>query len=75
MANKNNDGLRKWALFSGIAIQMGVVIALGSFFGVYLDEKYPNDYSAFTVIFSLLGVFLAMYSVIKQLQKINKDEN
>lgn len=74
MANKDDNGLRKWAIFSGVAIQMGVIIGLGVFLGVTLDEKYPNKYSAFTVIFSLSGVFLAMYTVIKQLQKMNKNE-
>lgn len=74
MANNDNNGLRKWAVFSGIAIQMGVIIGLGVFLGVTLDEKYPNEYSAFTVIFSLGSVFIAIYAVIKQLQKINKNE-
>lgn len=75
MVRKDDNGLKKWAVFSGIAIQMGVVIALGAFLGVYLDKKFPNEYSAFTIICSLTGVFLAMYWVIKQLQKFNKDEN
>lgn len=74
MAKKNDNGIRKWAVFSGIGIQMGVIIGLGVFLGVTLDEKYPNDSSAFTVILSLSSVFLAMYAVIKQLQKINKND-
>lgn len=74
MPEKDDNGLKKWAIFSGIAIQMGVVIAAGAFLGVYLDKKFPNNYSAFTVIFSLAGVFLAIYWVIKQLQKFNKDD-
>lgn len=74
MPKKDDNGLKKWAIFSGIAIQMGVVIAAGAFLGVYLDKKFPNNYSAFTVIFSLAGVFLAIYWVIKQLQKFNKDD-
>ncbi|MGO3184433.1 MAG: AtpZ/AtpI family protein [Aequorivita sp.] len=70
----NNDGLRKWAVFSGIAIQMGVTIGLGVFVGIKLDERYPNEYSAFTIIFSLLGVFISLYAVIKQLERINKKD-
>lgn len=73
MANKDDNGLRKWAIFSGIALQMGAVIAIGAYLGVYLDKKYPNQYSAFTIICSLAGVFLAMYSVIKQVQKFDKN--
>ena len=67
MANKDGNGLRKWAIFTGIAMQMGIL-------GVYLDKKFVNSYSAFTVICSLTGVFLAMYSVIKQVQKFNKND-
>ena len=67
----NNDGIRKWAVFSGIAIQMGVTIGLGVFAGIKLDESFPNKYSAYTIIFSLLGVFISLYAVIKQLQKMN----
>lgn len=74
MAKKNDNGIRKWAIFSGIGIQMGVIIGIGVYLGVTLDEKYPNSYSAFTVIFSLSSVFLAMYAIIKQLQKINKND-
>lgn len=73
MANKN-DGLRKWAVFSGIAIQMGVTIGIGVFAGIKLDESFPNKYSTFTIIFSLLGVFISLYAVIKQLQKMNDKE-
>lgn len=74
MAKDDNNGLKKWAIFSGIALQMGIVIAIGAYLGVYLDEKYPNQYSAFTIICSLAGVFLAMYSVISQLNKFNKND-
>lgn len=70
----DNDGIRKWAVFSGIAIQMGVTIGLGVFAGIKLDESYPNKYSAFTIIFSLLGVFVSLYAVIKQLERMNKKD-
>ncbi|MCG2417409.1 AtpZ/AtpI family protein [Aequorivita sp. F47161] len=70
----NNNNLRKWAVFSGIAIQMGVTIGIGVFAGNKLDEIYPNQYSAYTIIFSLLGVFIALYAVIKQLQNMNKKD-
>lgn len=74
MSDDGNNGLRKWAVFSGIAVQMGVTIGLGAFVGVKLDENYPNEYSTFTVIFSLLGVFISLYALIKQLQNLNKKE-
>lgn len=74
MSAGDDNGLRKWAVFSGIAIQMGVTIGLGAFIGVELDKRYPNQYSAYTIIFSLLGVFISLYALIKQLQNLNKKE-
>ncbi len=70
----NNNNLRKWAVFSGIAIQMGVTIGIGVFAGRKLDKIFPNKYSANTIIFSLLGVFISLYAVIKQLQNMNKKD-
>jgi cell shape-determining protein MreD len=70
----NHNNLRKWAVFSGIAIQMGVTIGIGVFAGIKFDESYPNEYSAYTIIFSLLGVFISLYAVIKQLQNMNKKD-
>lgn len=74
MSDDGNKSLKNWAVFSGIAIQMGVTIGIGAFIGVKLDENYPNKHSAFTIIFSLLGVFISMYALIKQLQNLNKKD-
>lgn len=74
MQNKDNSGLKKWMVFSGIALQMGFLIGLGAFAGIKLDERYPKKYPVFTIILSLLGVFLGLYVVIKQLSKISKDD-
>lgn len=69
---KNSTPLHKYIQFTGMAFQMGVTIALFTFLGTWLDEKNPNEYSLFTVICSLFGVFASLYLVIKQVQKINK---
>lgn len=74
MSSDENEGLKKWAVFSGIAIQMGVTIGLGAFVGTKLDHRFPNKYSAYTIIFSLLGVFISLYVLIRQLQKYNKED-
>ncbi|WP_411029434.1 AtpZ/AtpI family protein [Spongiimicrobium sp. 3-5] len=58
--------LNAYAKFSGIAIQMIVIIGLGSWGGVKLDEKYPNEYHIFTLICSLASVAIATYMVIRQ---------
>ena len=70
--NKNN--LNKWLVFMGIPFQMGIVIFLFTYFGIWLDEKYSNGSSSlFSFIFSLLSVFISLYNVIRQLKNINKN--
>lgn len=66
--------LNKWLQLINIPIQMGVVIFLFSYLGHYLDEKYGNINNPNTKIFTLLGVFLALYNVIRQVNQLNKEE-
>ena len=73
--NQNNkEGDRKpplynYAKYSGIAFQMVAIILIGVFGGVKLDEYLQLGFPVFTVVFSLLSVFLAIYYVIKDLLK------
>lgn len=63
----------KWLSLITIPIQMGLVIYLFHFLGVWLDEKYQLSFCE--QAFTLLGVVVAMYYVIKQLNQINKNED
>ncbi len=67
--------LNKYVYFSSMAFQMGIVIAAGTIFGQWLDTKYANDYSLFTVIFSLLAVFASLYLMIKKVLSISKSKD
>jgi len=69
---KKKNQLHKYIYFSSMAFQMGIVIAIGTFFGQWLDAKYENDYSLFTIIFSLLAVFGSLYLMIKKVTSISK---
>lgn len=73
--SKSNKPLKKYARFSGIAIQMGVTIYLGSKLGEWLDLKYVNENQLYTKICTLVAVFLAMISVILQVSKLSKDND
>jgi len=77
--NKNlrekKNTLNKYLRFSTIAFQMIAIICVCSFLGVWLDKKYSNAYSAYTVICALFGVAVAMYLVIKQVIQMNNDDN
>ena len=67
--------LNKYIRFSGIAFQMGLTIYLGSLLGEWLDEKYPNDNALYTKICTLVAVFGAMFSIIRQVSKLSKDDD
>ena len=62
--------LNKYIRFTGIALQMGLTIYVGSLLGEWLDQKYPNDSELYTKICTLAAVFGAIYSVIRQVIKI-----
>lgn len=50
--------------------QMGIIIALGVWGGIKLDEIFPvTKFPIFTITFSLLSVLGAMYWMIKDLLK------
>lgn len=67
---KKNTGLQNAAKLSGVGIQMGLTIYLGNLLGSWLDTKFETNYLEITV--TLLAIFLSMYSMIRQVNNINK---
>ena len=61
----------KWLVFMNIPFQMGLIIFLGVIFGQWLDEKFKIEGSILTIVFSLLAVFIALYNVIRQVNKMS----
>jgi len=55
-----------------IPAQMGIVIFLFAYLGQYLDEKYQSE--NYVKIFTVVGVFLALYNVIRQVNQMSKNE-
>ncbi|WP_396180937.1 AtpZ/AtpI family protein [Flavobacterium sp.] len=70
-SNKSKP-LNKWIQLISIPAQMGMVIFLFAYLGQYLDEKYQSE--NYVKIFTIVGVFLAMYNVIRQVNQLNKNE-
>ena len=56
--------------YSGIAIQMALIIVVFNFFGEKLGDRFEKE--RIPSLITLLGVFLAMFSVIIQVLKENK---
>jgi hypothetical protein len=73
--NKQQDkAINKYIYFSSVVFQMAITITIAAFAGQWLDEKYPNNYSLFTVILSLSAVFGSLYLVIKRVLLMNKED-
>jgi F0F1-type ATP synthase assembly protein I len=68
MANKP---LNNWMQLISIPVQMGSIIFIFAKIGMYLDEQYPNESNVWFLIFTLLGVALSLYNVIRQVNLIN----
>ena len=66
---KQKKSLNKAIHLSGAGLQMGVTIYLGFILGKWLDSVFETAFLTQTV--TLLAIFLAMYSLIKQANKIN----
>jgi uncharacterized membrane protein len=62
----------KWLALINIPIQMGVIVFLFSYFGNWLDTKYPNPNTIYVKILTLVGVSIAFYNINRQLKDINK---
>lgn len=56
-----------------IPFQMILIIFLGVILGKKLDAYFNNEF-LFTVIFSLVSVFIALYMVICNVNNINKND-
>lgn len=63
--DRRSKGLSDFAKYSGMAFQMFAVIFITVWGGMKLDKLAGNQTPVFTIILSLLGVFAAIYTVIK----------
>jgi ATP synthase protein I len=68
-----NRPLNKWLQFANIPFQMGLIIFVGVFIGNKLDVYFKKE-NMFTIIFSLVSVFVALYVVIKSVINMGKND-
>jgi len=61
--------LKNFAVFIGVGMQMLMIIVGGTFLGIWLDGKFISWSPAFTIASSLISVFLALYYVLRKLNK------
>lgn len=64
-----NKGIRDFARYSGIAFQMVGIILVTTWGGIKLDKLAGVEKPVFTIILSLIGVFAAIYTAVKDFIK------
>jgi ATP synthase protein I len=66
---QGKSGLKAYARYSGLGIQMVVIILISVWGGIKLDGLFSLKTPVFTIILSLLGVAAAIYSAIRDFIK------
>jgi hypothetical protein len=70
--NNKKDGVSKFARLSGVGIQMGVIIALFTWLGTYIDASKHSK--IWTIVLSLTGVLISLVIVIREVIKMGKED-
>ncbi|WP_300564715.1 AtpZ/AtpI family protein [Flavobacterium sp.] len=68
--NNQKNNATKWLALANIPIQMGVIIFLFYKLGFWLDENHPSEKVYYYKLLTLLGVFLALFNVYRQVNQI-----
>jgi ATP synthase protein I len=67
--NQENKGIKDFAKYTGLAFQMLGIILVTVWGGIKLDKLAGFHKPVFTIILSLLGVFAAIYTAVKDFIK------
>jgi F0F1-type ATP synthase assembly protein I len=65
----NKDKVKSYVQYSGMVFQMIGIIGIFAFAGYKLDQHLQTKIPLYTAISSLLGVVLALYTVIRSLKE------
>ncbi len=71
---KTAKRLRRFAQFSGLGLQMGLTIYFAAYFGKKIDLHYHTG-KVFTLLLILLAFIYSIWSLIRQLNNINRDDS
>ena len=63
---KSVPNSRGFMAYTGIAAQMAIIMTIGVYGGLKLDEWLGLEFPIFILIGSLAGAALSMYTVIKE---------
>ena len=68
---RKGSPIHQYAVYSNLAFEMGVLIALGVFGGIKLD-KWLDTSPLFTIVLSLAGIAISLYLMIRSSLKPQK---
>lgn len=71
---KKKTGNNPYLRFTGLAFQMGGLIALGAWGGSELDIWSGNQKPIYTIVFCLLAIAISLYLIIKEALKLSNDD-
>lgn len=61
----NHKPLQRYAYYSGLGFQMIAIIGIFTYLGHRLDQGAGSENRLWTVMFSLIGVCVSLYLVIR----------
>jgi len=70
---KQKKSLNRYVRFTGIAFQLGATIYLAAYVGKWLDNKFLMEKKIFTLVLILVGLITSIWSMVKQLDKMNNE--
>ena len=71
MSKKEKGQLNKYIRFTSIGFQLGATIYLAVYIGKKLDNHFLMEKKIFTLVFILISLIASIWSIVKQLEKIN----
>lgn len=71
---KNKRRVNPYMRYTGMAIQMGATIGLGAWAGSELDKSQQMEKPIWTIVFSLLGVAISLYLVIRSVNRLSNED-
>ena len=69
------NGIAAYAKYSAVALQMGATIFVFTYLGKWLDSIYPMNKKWFTILFTLIGVSISLFNILRQVNKMNDNDS
>ena len=67
--DKPKQGVQSYMRYSGLGFQIAGALAIGAFIGYELDKWLKTGKPYFTMLFSVIFLFVGMYAAFKDLLK------